>query len=95
MQRVNFGQIRNLDIRDGEPQWTGRVTVTRDIKLGSRENARPEVTLSDFLLREQVVELFEQFDNIHDATIEVLEIRHGLPFRLLVADLTEQGSHGG
>jgi hypothetical protein len=93
MQRVHFGQIRNLHIRAGEPQWNDLVRVARDIKLGSRENARPELTSADFLLRDQVVELFEQLDNLKDATLEVIEVRHGLPFRLFVDDLGDDGAY--
>jgi hypothetical protein len=39
------------------------------------------------LVREvKFVELFQYFDEIGDGTIDVLEIKHGLPFRMVVAE---------
>ena len=36
----------------------------------------------DFALKSQVIELFAFFDKFKDGTIDVLEIKHGLPFRM-------------
>jgi hypothetical protein len=83
MQEVNFGQIENLLIRAGEPTFDPRPRVVREIKLCAAENGpRPERAAGDFRLKEQLVELFQRLDALGDATIECLEIKHGLPFRL-------------
>jgi hypothetical protein len=31
------------------------------------------------------VELFEQFDRLGNGTIDLIEVKHGLPFRMFVA----------
>jgi hypothetical protein len=35
------------------------------------------------LLKEQVVELFAYFDQISNGVIDLIEVKHGLPFRVL------------
>ena len=51
---------------------------------------RMGVTISgvpDFLLKQQVVELFAFFDELQNGVIDVLEIKHGLPFRMVVREV--------
>jgi hypothetical protein len=84
MQRLNFGRIEGLVIRNGEPVLTPPPRVLQEIKFGGENGPRPEACASDFLLKIQVIELFQQFDRVGNATIEVLEIKHGLPFRMNV-----------
>ena len=36
---------------------------------------------------EQVVELFAYFDRAQNSVIDVLEIKHGLPFRMIVTEV--------
>jgi hypothetical protein len=86
MQAHNFGRIEGLVVRRGEPVLTPPPRLVREIKFGGENGPRPEAAAADFLLKAQVVELFRQLDRLGDATVEVLEFKHGLPFRLLVAD---------
>jgi hypothetical protein len=84
MQSINFGRIENLTVSAGEPAFDPPPRVVREIKIGGDNGPRAERNASNFLLKEQVVELFQYLDHLRDGTIEVLEIKHGLPFRLLV-----------
>ncbi|GIW90171.1 MAG: hypothetical protein KatS3mg109_0603 [Pirellulaceae bacterium] len=86
MQTINFGRIACLVIHKGEPVLDPPPRVVREIKFGGDNGPRPELDAGDFLLKAQVVELFEYFDRLGDGTIEVLEIKHGLPFRMVVAE---------
>jgi len=86
MQSVNFGRIEGLAVLDGEPVLDPPPRIVREIKFGGENGPRPELHAGNFLLKTQVVELFEHFDRLGDGTIEVLEIKHGLPFRMLVAE---------
>ena len=52
-------------------------------KFGSDHVTKPERS-GDFLLKSHFNELFDQLEQIGDGSIAVLEIRHGLPFRLVV-----------
>jgi hypothetical protein len=86
MQSINFGRIEGLAVLNGDPVLDPPPRVIREVKFGSENGPRPELDAADFLLKTQVVELFQHLDQICDGTIEVLEIRHGLPFRMLVAE---------
>jgi hypothetical protein len=39
------------------------------------------------LLKQQVVELFDLLDKRRSGTIHVLEVKHGLPFRVFVTEV--------
>jgi hypothetical protein len=82
MQRLHFGQIVGLRIRTGQPVLDPLPRLIRDRKLGSEPVPRRASPCEDFLLKEQVVELFDYFDQIGDGVIDLIEIKHGLPFRL-------------
>jgi hypothetical protein len=87
MQKLNFGRIEGLQIRDGEPVFNPAPRFIRDIKLGGENGPRPELGRLDFALKSQVVELLEHFTELQNCRIEVLEVKYGLPFRLVVEQL--------
>ena len=84
-QRLNFGRVESLTLLDGEPLHDPPPRVVREIKLGGENGPRPELGAGDFHLKSQVIELFEYFDQLGDGTIEAIEVKHGLPFRMIVA----------
>lgn len=84
MQQLNFGRIEDLEIRSGEPLFNPAPRVVQDIKIGGENGPRPESLFPDFLLKNQVIELFEHFDRLCDATIASIDVKHGLPFKLVV-----------
>jgi hypothetical protein len=86
LQQVNFGRIESVVIKDGEPFFDSPLRIMREIKFGSENGPRPEIDTSDFLLKSQVVELFVLFGTLRDGTIDVLEIKNGLPFRAIVRE---------
>ena len=67
---------------NGQPDFDPRPRLVRDRNLGSEPAPRPASPHEDFLLKEQVVELFDYFDQIGDGVIDLIEVKHGLPFRL-------------
>ena len=82
MSKANFGRIENLHIRAGEPQQIPPPRIIYEKKMGGDNRPRTEGSAGDFHLKEQVVELFDHFDEIRDGVIDVIEIKHGLPFKL-------------
>lgn len=88
MQSVNFGRIENLPIRNRQPVLGLRLRVVREIKFGGENGPRPELGTADFLLKQQVIELFAFFDQMQNGIIDVLEIRHGLPFRVIITEVS-------
>jgi hypothetical protein len=86
MQTINFGRIEGLAIREGKPVLDPRPAVVREHKFGGENGPRTELGTTDFLLKQQVVELFAFFDEFRDGVVDVLEVKHGLPFRVIVTE---------
>ena len=80
MQKVNYGCIRQLQIQAGEPVFTPMTRVERQIKFGGENKARSESSLTDFVLKRTVIELFDALAHLDDGSIKQLEIKGGLPF---------------
>lgn len=89
MQELGFGHIENLVVRGGQPVFHPEPRVVYEVKFGGENGPRPERAAADFRLKTQHLELFEQLDALGDATIEKLEVKHGLPFRLFHAELPD------
>jgi hypothetical protein len=85
MQQVNFGRIEGLAVRGGEPVLDPPPRVVREIKIGGQNGPRPESGREDFLLKDRLKELFAHLGALGDGAVEVLEVKHGLPFKLEVA----------
>lgn len=86
-QQVNFGRVEQLPVVNGEPQLDPPPRVVREIKFGGENGPRPELGASDFVLKSQVVELFRCFDQLGNGTIDAIEVKHGLPFRMIVTEV--------
>jgi hypothetical protein len=82
MQQLHFGRIVGLRLRAGQPVLDPLPRRVRDHKLGSEPPPRSASASGDFLLKQQVVELFAYFDQIGDGIVDLIEVKHGLPFRL-------------
>lgn len=86
MQRINFGRLEALHFRDGEPVFNPTPRLRREIKFTGENGPRRHLSSADFMLKQQVVELFDYFDQQRDGVVDVLEIKHGLPFRMVVTE---------
>jgi hypothetical protein len=86
MQVVNFGEIRALVVRDGEPVLDLASRVVRDIKMGGENGPRSELRVDDYVLKKEVVEFLAELDRIGNGMVERLEIKHGLPFLMSVRE---------
>lgn len=84
MQTLNFGHIDGLAVRGGQPVLDPPPQIVREVKFGGDNGPRGEAAIEDFLLKSQVIEFFDHLAAIGDGTIETLEIKHGLPFRMTV-----------
>lgn len=83
MRSINFGTISTLHVRNGEPDLDHDSTVTREIKFGGEREPRT-VRCADFVLKDQVIELFDQLDHVRDGIVHTLEIKYGLPYRMML-----------
>jgi hypothetical protein len=83
MQQILFGAIENLPIENGEPNLSTSPTIRQEIKLGLEAVPRPYPRGLDFALKAQVLDLFAHFERLRDAVVSI-EVRHGLPHRLII-----------
>jgi len=83
-QDVNFGQILNLQVANAEPIWDPAPTVLSEVRLDIEEVPRPEAELPDFKLSSEIMRLMFQFDQLKDGRIEKIEVRGGVPRRLVL-----------
>jgi len=84
LQSINFGCVEDLEIRRGDPVFCPAPMVLVEVKLDAEIDARPETELADFELRSEVVRLVEQFDKMGDGSIERIDVRHGIPRRVVI-----------
>jgi hypothetical protein len=92
LQQLNFGRVEGLLVRGGEPVFGPATRVVREIKFGGENAPRPERGLGDFLVKAQVAELLRCLSEIGDGVIDVLEVKHGLPFRLILAEAPDHAA---
>jgi hypothetical protein len=85
-QQINYGRVERLTVQAGEPVFEPPPRVVREYKLGAENGPRPELNASDYLLKAAVIELFGVLDRLPDGTIDVIEVKAGLPFRVIVAE---------
>jgi hypothetical protein len=86
MQDINFGEFRDITIRNGEPVLDREPIRIREIKFGGDNGCRLERQCRDFVLKTQVVELLDWMHSIQNGVIESLEVKHGLPFRMFLRE---------
>jgi hypothetical protein len=86
MQRINFGRLEGLHFHDGEPVFDPTPRLQREIKFAGENGPHRHLSSADFLLKQQVVELFDYFDQQRDGVVDLLEVKHGLPFRMVVTE---------
>ena len=84
-QDVNFGQIQGLHVRNSDPVWDPTPTVLLEVRLDIEEGPRPEGELPDFKLSSEIQRLMCQLDQLKDGRIEKIEVRGGVPRRLVLA----------
>jgi hypothetical protein len=79
-QEINFGRVEGLQVRNGEPVLSPRPRVVVEHKFCSPNGPHPESKRADCALKSQHLDLMQLLDEIGDGTIEVLTLKHGLPF---------------
>ena len=83
-QRLNFGLIPSISIRDADPVFDpNKVVVLFDEKLDVNDAPRPESELTDFDLAAEQCRLMTRLDGIGNGTIERIEVRGGIPRRVV------------
>jgi hypothetical protein len=85
MQRIYFGHIENILVEDGRPVITRDTLVEREVKMGNMNGPHPEIDNPNFVLKQSQVEFFNRIAQMTDGRISRIEVKHGLPFLMRVA----------
>lgn len=83
-QNINFGRIEELEVRRGDPTFIPSPRVFLELKLDVADGPRPESRIDNFQLRNHLERFFQQLSGLRDGTVEMIEIRNGLPFRMVI-----------
>jgi hypothetical protein len=81
-QALNFGTIRGASLQNGDPVLA-MASLWVVERLDSPECPRPEIQLADFNLSKEWRRLFGRFDEIQTGVIERIEVRAGIPRRVI------------
>lgn len=80
---LTFGRIEGLTIRCGEPYYEPAPCIAQEIKLGTPPEDRRRSNSQDFALKSEFESLFIHLERLGNGIVDI-EIRHGLPFRLII-----------
>lgn len=83
-QRINFGSIESLCVEGAEPELNPPPLVLIDVKLDADELPRPEVDLPDFELCAEACRLITKLQELTTGIIERIEVRAGVPRRIVL-----------
>jgi hypothetical protein len=81
-QSLNFGKIEDLPVREGQPHFDSQTRVIKEVKFCAENGPRGDFANPRFLHKPQIEDLLRQLDELQDAHIDILEIKHGLPFKM-------------
>jgi len=90
-QAVHRGSIEGLQVHQSDPVFDPFPVVVKDVKLDKDEGPRPELALADFVLSCEITRFLARLDEMKSGTIRLIEIREGIPRRMLV-ESREDGS---
>ena len=83
IEALGFGVIEGLVIRGGSPCYEREPRLVQTIKLDLEPDRQTERGCADLTLKREFDSLFDQLGGLGDAIVDI-EIRHGLPFKLVL-----------
>jgi hypothetical protein len=84
IERYSFARIENIEVRGGEPVFNPAPRVIQEVKFGVEEEPHPDAANDNLPLRAPIVTLFEHLERLGNGRVAELQIRHHLPFKLLL-----------
>ena len=83
IEKLVFGRIEGLSVRDGQPCYDPAPRIVQEIKLGSEPECRPDRSNVDLTLKKEFESLFDQLSRLREGVVDI-EVRHSAPFRLVL-----------
>jgi len=85
MDELQYCRVESARIVNGEMVLDPWPTTVRGVKFGTENRAKARSTAAEFELKEPVIEFFEYVRSVQQGEIRCLEVRHGLPFHMEIA----------
>jgi len=87
MQRLRFGRIEHLIVRDGDPVIErGATRIVRSVRLDREDEQHPVLDRDDAVLKASVVNLLHRLEEISNGSVTVLRFGDGLPGSMEIDD---------
>jgi hypothetical protein len=83
MQEHPYSRIDHLTVVSGDPVFGPGAKIIAETKFGAADGPRREAGLADFVMKKEHVELFQQLEKIGSGELLTLEVKGGLPFRMI------------
>jgi hypothetical protein len=83
MQEYPYSRIDHLAVISGDPVFAPETKIIAELKFGAADGPRREAGLADFVMKKEHVELFQQLEKIGSCGLLTLEVKGGLPFRMI------------
>jgi hypothetical protein len=87
MQKLGFGRIEMFRVQGGNIVLEPNLRLVRNVKFGVAKPDKLSRCPEHFELKASVADLFEHLRGLKSAEIRVLEVRHGLPSSMDVAEM--------
>jgi len=85
-QKTNNGEISGLQVQNGEPVLDPLPTILRTCKFGGENGPHVKYGKKDFVLKRNLVEMFEVFKREGSFVVEKLVLRGGLPLWMVIRE---------
>jgi hypothetical protein len=83
IQALGFGVIERLSVHSGVPCYDPEPRIVQSVKLDCEPQQQPNRSDADLTLKRELEILFQQLGGLRDGFVDI-EVRHGLPARLVV-----------
>jgi hypothetical protein len=84
IREMRHGRIENFRVVDGKPIVGASTEVCVEYKLSGVEQPSEVINEREFLKKPQVRAMFEKLEQVRHGTVDYLDVRDGLPFKLMV-----------
>jgi hypothetical protein len=81
---VGHGSVHDVDFRAGQPAFDPQPVTVCEYRLNTDIAGRPEGKFADYVLRQEARRLISLLDAIGSGRIKRIDVREGLPWRVIV-----------
>ena len=84
IHETRFGSIRDFRLSDGQPVVDDETKISVEYKLSGLDSPQEVLNGDKLLSKPQVRAMLARFRQVGNGTVECLDVRDGLPFKMVV-----------